>query len=393
MIRQALAVTLMNLRSLPSRAAPALVAVVGIGGVVMVLCATLAINQGFRAALDLSGAADVAVVVRAGSSGELASNLLGPEAKVVVDAPGIRRDAAGPVASPELYVLVDLPMRGSGTGANVPFRGVGSRGLAVRDRFRIVSGRMFTPGLYEVVVGRGAASQFRGLKVGTPVQFGSLRWTVVGLFEDGGSVCESEVWTDVNVLQGAYQRGNVVQSVRARLATPDSLAALAAALGNDPRVNVAVASERDFYAQQSRVLTTLVGTVGGFIALMMGIGAVFGAVNTMYSAVAARTREIATLRALGFGAAAVLASVLIEALVLGLAGGVLGGAVAYLAFNGYQASTLNFQTFSQLTFAFAVTPRVLAGGIGYALVLGLVGGLLPGLRAATMSVVAGLRAS
>jgi putative ABC transport system permease protein len=281
-------------------------------------------------------------------------------------------------------------MRATGTAANVPFRGVGPNAAAVRDRFRIVEGRMFAPGLYEVVVGRGAAGQFLGLKVGEKVRFGSLEWLVVGRFEDGGSVSESEVWGDVHVLQGVYQRGNTYQSVRARLARTGDVAA---ALDADPRVNVAVRTERAFYAEQSQVMVKLVTTVGTFIAVLMGIGAVFGAVNTMYSAVAARTREIATLRALGFGAAPVVVSVLVEAAVLGLAGGVLGSLVAYVAFNGVQASTLNFQTFSQLTFAFTVTPAVLATGIVYAVALGLVGGLLPALRAATMPVTAGLRAS
>ena len=388
---QLFAVTWMNLRSLPARWGPALVAVIGIGGVVLVLTATLAIGQGFRTALDYAGSDDVAVIVRAGSSGELSSTLLAGEANVIVDAPGIGRDAHGPIASAEAYVLVDLPMVGSGTAANVPFRGVGPRAGAVRDHFRIVAGRMFTPGLYEVIVGRGAAGQFRGLKLGDEVRFGSLRWHIVGIFEDGGSVTESEVWTDVHVLQATYRRGGSVQSVRVRLTGPDSVARIATALKGDARVNVGVSTERAFYSEQSRTLVVLVTTLGSLISVMMGIGAVFGALNTMYSAVAARTREIATLRALGFGALPVVASVLAEALLLGLLGGALGGIVAYVAFNGYRASTLNFQTFSQLTFAFSVTPRVLATGVLYALGLGFVGGLLPGIRAARMSVTAGLR--
>jgi putative ABC transport system permease protein len=389
---QTLAVTLMNLRSLPQRWGPALVAVVGIGGVVMVLVATLAIAQGFRQALEFAGSEDVGVIVRGGSNGELSSTLTGPETTAILDAAGVARDAAGPIASPELYVLIDLPTRGLGTAANVPLRGVGPRAGDVRERFRIVEGRMFVPGLNEVVVGRGAAAQFRGVEVGATVRFASQDWRVVGRFEDGGSVSESEVWTDVHVLQSAYERGNSYQSVRARLG-PAGIEGLRQALASDPRVNVTATTEKAFYAEQSRVLVAIVTTLGTFIAAMMGVGAVFGALNTMYSAVAARTREIATLRALGFGAAPVVASVLAESLVLGFAGGVLGGAVAYFAFNGFTASTLNFQTFSQLTFAFAVTPRVLVTGITYALLLGFVGGLLPGLRAARMSVTAGLRAA
>ncbi len=390
---QAVVVTRMNLRNLPRRWGPALVAVIGIAGVVMVLVGTLAMGRGFRAALDFAGSDAVAVIVRQGSDAELSSTLSGAEVKAILDAPGIVRAGGEPVASPEVYVLVDLPMRVTGTAANVPFRGVGPNAGAVRDRFRIVEGRMFSPGLYEVVVGRGAAGQFLGLQVGRKVRFGSLEWTIVGLFEDGGSVSESEVWGDVHVLQGVYRRGNSYQSVRARLERPAAVRTVADALRADPRVNVGVQSEKQFYAAQSQVMVKLVTTVGTFIAVLMGIGAIFGAVNTMYSAVAARTREIATLRALGFGAGPVVASVLAEAAVLGLAGGVLGSLAAYVAFNGVQATTLNFQTFSQLTFAFRVTPDVLASGVLYAIVLGLVGGLLPALRAATMPVTAGLRAS
>ena len=386
-----LAVTWMNLQSLPARWGPALVAVIGIAGVVMVLTATLAIARGFKAALNFAGAEDVAVVVRGGSSGELASSLLPAEADVILDAPGILRDASGPVASPELYVLVDLPMRVSGTAANVPFRGIGPRGRAVRDQFRIVAGRMFTPGLYEVIIGRGAVAQFRGLKLDDTVRFGTQTWRIVGLFEDGGSVTESELWADIHVLQGTYRRLGA-QSVRARLASPADLPRLAAALKADPRINVTVSTERAFYSEQSKTLVTLVTVLGTAISIMMGIGAIFGALNTMYSAVSARTREIATLRAVGFGAAPVVLSVLVEAVLLGLAGGVLGGLAAWIAFDGIQASTLNFQTFSQLTFAFMVTPGVLLTGILYAVLLGFVGGLLPGIRAARMPITAGLRA-
>ncbi len=390
---QMLAITWMNLQSLPARWGAALVAVVGIGGVVMVLTATLAMAQGFKAALDFAGAEDVAVVVRGGSSGELSSNLLGPEATVVADAPGILHDGAGPIASPELYVLVDLPMRVSGTAANVPFRGVGARGFAVRDHFRILAGRLFTPGLYELVIGRGALGQFRGLKLGGVVRFGNQNWRIVGVFEDGGSVTESELWSDLHVLQSTYRRGNSVQSVRVRLASPAAVAQVAAALKADARVNVSVASERAFYAEQSKALVAIVTILGTTISIMMGIGAIFGALNTMYSAVAARTREIATLRAVGFGAAPVVASVLVEAVLLGLAGGLLGGLAAFVAFDGIAASTLNFQTFSQLTFAFMVTPRVFVTGVCYAVLLGLLGGLLPGIQAARLPITAGLRST
>jgi putative ABC transport system permease protein len=385
------AVTAMNLHNLPARPGASLVAVVGIGGVVAVLVALLSMGEGFRAALDLSGRDDVALILRGGSADELSSAFDRDQVAVILSAPGIRRDAQGPVASPEFYTIVDLPMRSTGTGANVPFRGVTSRAAQVRDGFRIVAGRMFEPGKDEVIVGSGVFAQFGNVDLGRDVTWGSHVWRVVGVFDAGGSISESEVWTDLSVLQGVYRRGNSVQVIRAELTSPGAIATVKGALEDDPRINVSVRSERDFYADQSRILITLIRYVGTTIALLMGIGAVFAALNTMYSAVSSRTREIATLRALGFGSTPVVASVLIEAGVLGLLGGLLGGALVYFGLNGYQASTLNWASFSQITFAFTVTPRLIVTGLVYALILGLVGGLLPGIRAARLPVTAGLR--
>jgi len=390
-LNQLAAVTAMNLRNLPGRIGTSLVAVIGIGGVVAVLVSLLAMGEGFRAALDLSGRDDVVLVLRGGSADELSSGLVREEVSVISSAPGLLRDARGPVASPEFYTIVDLPMRSTGTDANVPFRGVTARGSQVRKDFRIVAGRAFEPGRNEVIVGRGALAQFGNIELGREVVWGSQSWRVVGVFEAGGSVSESEVWGDLTVLQGVYRRGNTVQVVRARLVSKESLGMVKSWLAADPRVNVTVRTEREFYADQSRVLITLIRYVGGVIAVLMGVGAVFAALNTMYSAVSSRTREIATLRALGFGAAPVVASVLFEALALGLLGGVAGGALVYLVLNGNQASTLNWASFSQITFAFTVTRELLLTGIVYALVLGLAGGLLPALRAARMPVTAGLR--
>jgi putative ABC transport system permease protein len=381
----------MNLRNLPARLGTSLVAVVGIGGVVAVLVSLLSMGEGFRAAMELSGGDEVALVLRGGSSDELSSAFGRDEVSVIVAAPGIARDSRGPVASPEFYTIVDLPMRSTGTEANVPFRGVTSRAPQVREGFRIVAGRMFEPGKDEVIVGRGAFAQFGNVDLGREVTWGSHVWRVVGVFEAGGSVSESEVWTDLSVLQGVYRRGNSVQVVRARLESPGAIEDLERWLDADPRINASVRSEREFYADQSRILIALIRYVGTTIAVLMGVGAVFAALNTMYSAVSSRTREIATLRALGFGAAPVVVSVLLEAVALGLLGGAVGGALVYLGLNGYQASTLNWASFSQITFAFTVTPKLLATGLAYSLVLGLVGGLLPALRAARMPVTAGLR--
>lgn len=388
---QLVTVTAMNLRNLPARLGTSLVAIVGIGGVVAVLVSLLSMGEGFRAALDLSGRDNVAMILRGGSADELSSSFTREEYNVVVLAPGIVRDARGPVASGELYTIVDLPMRSTGTSANVPFRGVGERAVELRQNFRIVAGRMFQPGQNEVIVGRGVFAQFGNVDLGREVQWGSQTWRVVGVFEAGGSVSESEVWTDLVVLRGVYRRGNSVQIVRAQLTSPAALRTVKAALEHDPRVNVSVRSERAFYADQSRILLALIKYVGTTIAILMGIGAVFAALNTMYSAVSSRTREIATLRALGFGATPVVASVLLESAVLGMLGGVVGGLLVYFGLNGYQASTLNWSSFSQLTFAFTVTPRLLLTGLWYALVLGLVGGLLPGIRAARLPVTTGLR--
>jgi putative ABC transport system permease protein len=275
----------------------------------------------------------------------------------------------------------------------VPLRGVGPHAASLRGGFRIIAGREFRPGTDEVIVGRGAALQFAGLEVGAELRSGTRAWNVVGIFADNGSVAESEIWSDAVVLQGAYNRGTSYQSTRAKLESASALPAFRDALTSDPRVNVRVITERQYYADQSRSLVTLVTVLGQTIAVLMGLAAVFGALNTMYSAVAARTREIATLRALGFGAFPVIASVLAEAMLLGAIGGVAGALIAYVGFNGIRASTMNLSSFSQITFAFTVTPALVARSLTYALVLGFFGGLMPSIRAARMPITVGLRDS
>jgi putative ABC transport system permease protein len=388
---QAVAITAMNVRNMRERFASSIVALIGIAGVVTVLVGVLSIREGFRAALDYSGSPDVAIVLRGGSSDELSSGFGQDQARIVMDSPHIARDEDGPIASAELYVIVDIPLKSTGTAANVPFRGVGQNAPKLRKNFRIVEGRMFVPGTFEVIVGAGAAEQFEGLAVGNTVRWGTTNWTIVGRFEDRGSVAESEVWTDATVLQGAYNRGNSYQSVRAKLTSADALTAFRDSLSNDPRVNTKVYSESAFYAEQSEALRVMITGLGFGIAILMGLGAVFAALNTMYSAVSARTREIATLRALGFGSFPVVISVIVEALLLALIGSVVGMLISYFAFNGIRASTLNFGSFTQLSFAFTVTPELLFTGLFYALLLGFVGGLLPSLRAARLPITTGLR--
>jgi putative ABC transport system permease protein len=390
-VRQITKVTAMNLRNLPARIGTSLVAVIGIAGVVAVLVSLLSMGEGFRAAMELSGRDDVAMILRGGSTDELSSAFSWEQFNIIASSPGLAADARGPVASPEFYTIVDLPMRSTGTAANVPFRGVTDRAADVREDFRIIAGRAFEPGKDEVIIGRGAFSQFGNVDLGRDVTWGSQTWRVVGVFAAGGSVSESEVWTDLPVLQATYRRGNSIQIVRARMTSPDALQGIQRVLDADPRVNATVRSERQFYADQSRILIGMVKYVGTLIAALMGAGAVFAALNTMYSTVSSRAREIATLRALGFGTAPVLVSVLLEALMLGLIGGILGGVAVYFALNGYQASTLNWASFSQITFAFTVTPGLLLTGLGYSLILGFVGGLLPGLRAARQPIASGLR--
>lgn len=393
LLSQVRAVTAMNLRNLPQRAASSAVAVVGVAGVTLVLVAVLSVAEGFRAALELSGSPDVAIVLRSGSTDELTSGLQQQLVPVIADARGVAREADGaPVVSPELYVVVDVPIRGKGSAANAPLRGVGPFAARIRRELRIVEGRMFQPGTSEVIVGDGAAQQYDGLEVGRTVRWGTTTWTIVGRFTDGGGVAESEIWSDARVLQQAYNRGSLFQSLRVRLESAAAFAAFRDALAADPRLSVRVERETTFYAEQSAFLRSLVTSAGWTIAVMMGIGAVFAALNTMYNAVSARVREIATLRALGFGATPVLASVLVEAMLLGLLGGLIGGLVAYLALNGLRSSTLNWQNFSQITFAFTVTPRLVVSGMLYGLVLTLLGGLLPGWRAARAPVTVGLRA-
>ncbi len=390
-ISQTAAVTALNLRTIPRRLGSSGVAIIGIAGVVVVLVSVLSIASGFTAAMSDSGSPSRAIVMRSGADSEMTSGLSGAEVIVIKEAPGIRRNGPVALASSELYVIIDLPKKSTGTGANVPMRGVDPLTLEVRDDVSIVEGRMFEFGTNEIVVGRGAAANFEGLSVGSEVRSGQNSWTVVGVFEAGGGVAETEIWSDARVLQGAYRRGNTYQLVVARLDSAESLTVFRDWLTSNPQLNVQVVRETDYYADKSRALSGLIRGVGFGIAFLMGIGAVFGAILTMYTAVSTRAREIATLRALGFNSTSVVVSVLIESLALGAIGGILGGILAYVAFNGYQTSTMNFQTFSQVAFAFKVTPQLLVLGLIYALLMGLVGGLFPAIRAARLPIPSALR--
>jgi len=390
-IAQAGVVTLLNLRSMGQRLGASMAAALGVAGVVGVFVAVLSIGEGFRATLVKTGAPDAVVVFRGGTDTEMNSILGLEQTRIIADAPGVRRGADGALASAELFVVVDVPKRSTGTEANVPLRGVQPPAFAVHDRVRIVEGRRFETGRNEIIVGAAAARQFAGLDLGSSLGWGGNKWTVVGVFEAAGTIAESEVWCDAGVLQPAYRRGESFQSVYVRLESPDAFSRFKDALTADPRLDVRVIRESEYWEEQSRMLRGVVQGLGSLVATLMGIGAVFGALNTMYSAVAARTREIATLRALGFGGAAVVVSVLAESLLLSLLGGATGGSIAYLAFNGYQTSTMNWQSFSQVAFAFRVTPALILQGIGASILMGLVGGVFPAIRAARLPIATALR--
>lgn len=390
-ISQIAAITRFGLMSISQRRGPVAATVIGIAGVVIVLVGVLSIATGFRRAMKNSGAADAAIILRSGSDSEMVSGFSRESTRLIADAPGVARNADGPLASAELFVIINLPKRSTGTDANVPLRGVEGAAVHVRQDLKIVAGRMFQWGRNEVITGMGAAREFAGLEVGGTIKVGRESWPVVGVFSAGGGVAESEVWTDAKVLQAAYNRGDSFQSVYARLTSAAAFQEFKDALTSNPQLSVKVLRQSEHYAEQSQTLTRLITTLGFLIAFLMAIGAVFGALNTMYSAVAARTREIATLRALGFGGGAVVFALMIESVLLALVGGMLGGSLAYAGFNNFHAATMNWQSFSQVTFAFAVTPQLLVQGILWATLIGVIGGLFPAIRAARQPIASALR--
>jgi len=390
-LSQIVSVTWFGLCTIPQRKGSAIAAAFGIAGVVTVFVGVLSIAQGFRGAVTSTGRDDIAIVLRDGAPNEMSSGIGRDESRIIKDAPGVARENDGAVASAELFVIINIPKRSTGTDANVPFRGVEAAASAVRGNVKILRGRMFERGRNEVIAGVNASREFAGLDVGTTIKLGKTEWNVVGVFSSGGGLGESEMWADTTVLQAAYQRGDSYQSVYAKLVSADKFQEFKDALTANPQIKVKVVRQTEFYAEQSTVTTNFITGLGTIIALMMALGALLGALNTMYNAVASRGREIATLRALGFGAAPVVCSVLIESLALALVGGIIGGLGAYLAFDGYGAATMNFQTWSQVAFAFAVTPKLLLNAIVLAAIIGLLGGILPAIRAARLPIAAALR--
>lgn len=391
MLRQVRAVTWMSLRSIPQRIGTSSVIVVGIAGVVAVLISVLAMATGFKRTVVATGRDDRAIVLRGGSDSELASSLSREVTLTVMDAPGIRRDAAGkPMASAEAVVVVDMPKKSNDSGANVTVRGVGAAGLAVRPEIHLVAGRVFQRGLRELIVGNGAQAQFKGLDVGSHIALRGSDWTIVGAFASNGDSHESELLADAETVLSAYRR-NLYQSVVVLLDSKDSFTAFKSSLTTNPQLSVDVMREHDYYAQQSRRMSTVLAFVAYVVGGIMAVGALFGALNTMYSAVSVRSREIATLRAIGFGASAVVLSVLIEAMLLSVVGAMIGAGLAWVFFNGNVVSTLG-SNFTQVVFRLAVSPSLVVLGIVWACAIGIVGGSFPAIRAARLPVAAALRA-
>ena len=381
-----------NLRSARQRWASSLVAVLGIAGTVAVFVAMLALARGFRATVASSGHPQNAIVQRAGADTEMTSSLAIAHVRVLEDVPQVARRGSEPLLSAEVVVIAALPLRGTQSDANVQMRGVSPRVLAVRDHVRVTQGRFFQPGLYEIVVGKNAVRAYEGLDLGRSVRIGPGTWRVVGILDAGGSAFDSEIWADADVLNGNFQRPpGVFQSATARLRSADDFAAFEASLKRDPRLQVQTLREPAYYERQSQTVTMLITVLGGLVAIVMGLGAILGALNTMYSAVAERSREIAVLRALGFGRGSVVLSFLVEAVCIALVGGIIG-CIAVLPVNGVTTGTLNWQTFSHLSFAFRITSDLLALGLGFALVMGVLGGLPPAVRASRANVATTLRA-
>jgi len=380
-----------NFRSVTARWTSSIVAVLGIAGTVGVFVAMLSLARGFRATLVASGSDDNAIVLRAGATSEMMSGIKLEDIKILQDAPGVARALDAPLVTSEVVVVAPFPLRAAGTDANAQIRGVSANVLTIRRNVKIVQGRMFQPGLAELIVGKNASSSYSGLTLGNTVNFGGGHWQVVGIFDAGGSSFDSEVWCDARVLDDVYKRpSNIFQSATVHLSSPGAFEQFKDAVTSDRRLNFDVTREIDYYAKQSTRMTQLITILGGLVAFVMAIGAVFGALNTMYSAVAERGREIATMRALGFGGGAVVFSFLVEALLISFVGGAIG-CVAVLPLNGLTTGTMNWQTFSQLAFAFRITPALLLAGIVFALLMGLLGGLPPAMRAAWRPVAVALR--
>ncbi len=379
-----------NVRSIFVRKGTAAMTALGIAMVVATFVITLALAQGFRATLVASGSPRNAIVLRQSATSENLSGVARADVPLVETLPQVARDTEGrPMASPELLVIIALPCVSDGQSANVPARGVGRQAFEVRDTLRVVEGRRFTPGLPELIVGRLAAQRFRGLDLDREIRIGNTTWKIVGIFEAGDAAFESEVWGDIDLMLPAFQRQEY-QSITVRLTDESAFDSFAAALEADNRLEIGARREREYYASQSALLTTAIRVLGIFVTLILSIGAMFGAMNTMYAAVAFRIREIGTLRALGFSRARILGAFVAESIALALMGGIIGCLLA-LPVHGISTGTTNWTSFSEVAFKFRITPTLLVGGLIFAAIMGALGGLLPAIRAARIPIARALR--
>ena len=385
MFDQIVSITGMNLRNIPSRWSTSLVVVVGIGGVVAVLVAMLAMATGLERVFSKATSPDRAIAVRTGSDSEMSSNLSMDTARIIATLDGVA------FATPELYVVADVPKKNTGTPANMVVRGVEPGSFDIRPEFEIAYGRMFESGRNEVIVGIKALAEFAGLDIGSRLSVRDTSWEVVGIFETDGSVDESEVWADMTVVQAAFRRGQSITAVRVLLDSINSYSSVQQLIEDDPRLPVNLTSEEAWYASQAESSTQVIRIFGIVVAVIMSIGAIFAALNTMYSAVASRTFEIATLRAVGFRGGPILVSVLSESMVLAILGGLAGAALAFFAFNGFTVSTLGQQSFSMVAFEFMVTPALVLQSLVLSVVLGFIGGIFPAFRAVFLPVTTALR--
>lgn len=382
LLNQIGAVTALNVRSIPQRGAMSIASVVAVAMSIAVLLFFLALSNGLSETVKGSGSDDVAIVIREGSNAELNSVVSRDQLSILATGPGVAQSDGRPVVSGELLVIVDGLKRSTGTNANMPFRGIGPEGLALRHSVRITQGRMFSPGTNEIVVGAGLLREFSGFEFGKTIRLRGATWQVVGVFEAPGTVFESELWADIAVTQSLFNRPNTFQTMRIQLASPAAMAAFQEWAKTDSRLNgLEIMSERGYYARQASQSSQGFLVIGSVLGIMMAIGALAGALNTMYSSVAARAGEIATLRIIGFSGYAAFFGTMVEALALSALGGALGIGIAFLAFNGRTTSTLG-SGFTQLVFKFELSPAIIVTAIVTAMIIGLVGGLFPGIRAA-----------
>jgi putative ABC transport system permease protein len=389
-IRQVLLVTNMNLRSVLERSGSSLVIIVGIAGSVAVMVSLLAMAEGLSSTISSTGEEDRVIILRDGSSSELSSGVAMTELDTVSSSPGIKSIDGEPMIAAELFAIIDLKKKGAESTSNLPIRGVQPASFRIRPEVDIIEGRNFTTGTAEIIVGKGANNQYAGLEIGDQIKVRDSFATVVGIFSSNGDVHESEIWADLATAQGLFRRGASASSMILKLDSPDSFNEVGLFVESYPNLELKVQSESDFYENQSSG-ADLIKVFGQVVGYIMAIGAVFAALNTMYSAVSTRLVEIGTLRALGFKGTTVLLALLIEALLLATIGGLLGGAIAYILFNGYTVSTLAGASFSQTAFAFAVTGEIIQQGLTLALLVGFIGGVFPAWNAARRDITEALR--